>query len=63
MLHPFIPFFTEKLWLDLKLNSKLKTPLMYKDWFLPMKTNLDFKKSHKKIDWLIQLVTVKINSI
>ncbi len=56
MLHPFIPFFTEKLWLDLKLNNKLKTPLMYKEWSLPIKTNLQFKKSHKKIDWLIQLV-------
>jgi len=56
MLHPFIPFFTEKLWLDLKLNTKLKTPLMYKDWLLPIKIKPHFKKSHKKIDWLIQLV-------
>ena len=57
MLHPFIPFFTEKLWLDLKLNTKLKTPLMYKNWVLPMKTKVNFKKSYEKIDWLIELIT------
>jgi valyl-tRNA synthetase len=57
MLHPFIPFFTEKLWLDLKLDKNLKTPLMYKDWILPFKTNNSFKKSYQKVDWLIQLVT------
>ena len=57
MLHPFIPFFTEKMWSDLKLHSKLKTPLINKNWTLPTKTNLSFKTSYKKIDWLIQLVT------
>ena len=57
MLHPFIPFFTEKLWLDLKLDKNLKKPLMYKDWILPFKVNNSFKKSHQKVDWLIQLVT------
>ena len=57
MLHPFIPFFTEKLWLDLKLNKSLKKPLMYKDWILPFKVNNSFKKSYQKVDWLIQLVT------
>jgi len=57
MLHPFVPFFTEKIWLDLKLNTKLKTPLMYKDWNLPAKVSPSFKKSYQKIDWLIQLIT------
>jgi valyl-tRNA synthetase len=57
MLHPFIPFFTEKLWLDLKLDKSLRTPLMYKDWTLSFKTNNSFKKGYKKVDWLIQLVT------
>tara|TARA_B110000438_G_scaffold221052_1_gene214240 strand:- start:5 stop:2650 length:2646 start_codon:yes stop_codon:yes gene_type:complete len=57
MLHPFIPFFTDKVWLDLKLDVNLKTPLMYKDWKLPNKPNLNFKKSYQKIDWLIQLIT------
>ena len=57
MLHPFIPFFTEKVWLDLKLNNILKSPLMYKNWILPTINNKTFKKSHQKIDWLIQLVT------
>jgi len=57
MLHPFIPFFTEKLWLDLKHDKNLKTPLMYKDWILPFKTNNSFKKSYQRVDWLIQLIT------
>ena len=57
MLHPFIPFFTEKVWLDLKLDVNLKTPLMYKDWNLPIKANSEFKKSYLKIHWLILVVT------
>ena len=57
MLHPFIPFFTEKMWLDLKLHTKLKTPLINKNWTLPTRANLSFKKSYKKIDWIIQLIT------
>jgi len=57
MLHPFIPFITEKLWLDLKLDKKLKSPLMYKNWDLPFKPDSSYKKSHAKIDWLIQLIT------
>ena len=57
MLHPFIPFFTEKMWLDLKLNIKLKSPLMYKSWNLPTKPNVYLKKSFKKIDWITKLIT------
>ena len=30
---------------------------MYKDWNLPIKSNIQFKKSYQKIDWLIELVT------
>jgi len=57
MLHPFIPFFTEKVWLDLKLDVILKSPLMNKNWVLPLKSTNQFKKSYQKIDWLIELVT------
>ena len=57
MLHPFIPFFTEKVWLDLKLNKKLKTPLMQKSWDLQVKPSENFKLSHRKIDWITKLVT------
>ena len=32
LLHPFIPFFTEKVWQDFKFNNYTKTPLMFKDW-------------------------------
>ncbi len=57
MLHPFIPFLTEKVWLDLKLNKKLKTPLMQKDWNLSIKPNSIFKKSFEKIDWITKFIS------
>ena len=55
LLHPFIPFFTEKIWQDSKFIKYHKNPLMYKNWDL--KPYTAFKKSHLKIDWLINLVT------
>ena len=55
LLHPFIPFFTEKIWLDLKFDNYFKSPLMFKNWDL--KSQPSFAKSFNKIDWLIQLVT------
>jgi len=55
LLHPFIPFFTEKVWQDFKFGQYFKTPLMYKDWDL--KPELTFDKSYNKIAWLIDLVT------
>ncbi len=54
MLHPFIPFFTEKVWLDFKFGNYFKTPLMFKKWTL--KPQNSFNKNHNKIDWLIKLV-------
>jgi valyl-tRNA synthetase len=54
-LHPFIPFFTEKVWLDFNFNKFFKTSLMFKKWDL--KPQFNFRKSYDKIDWLIQLVT------
>ena len=55
LLHPFIPFFTEKVWLDFKFNNYFKTSLMFKDWNLLKHSN--FNKSYNKIDWLINLVS------
>ena len=55
LLHPFIPFFTEKIWLDFKFNDYFQTPLMFKDWNIIKRSN--FKKTYNKIDWLIDLVT------
>jgi len=57
LLHPFIPFFTEKVWLDFDFGSYFKSPLMFKDWNLSTKLTPSFNQSHKKIDWLIHLVT------
>ena len=55
LLHPFIPFFTEKIWQDFKFNNYFKKSLMFKSWNIkPKKT---FNKSYSKIDWLIDLVS------
>ena len=55
LLHPFIPFFTERVWQDFKFDNYFKTPLMFKDWNI--KSQSTFNKSYYKIDWLIYLVT------
>ena len=55
LLHPFIPFFTERVWQDFKFNNYFKTPLMLKSW--DIKSQSSFNKSYNKIDWLIDLVT------
>ena len=54
LLHPFIPFFTEKVWLDFGFNTITKSPIMFKNW--EIKPQLTFKKGYNKIDWLITLV-------
>jgi len=55
LLHPFIPFFTEKVWQDFKFGNYFKKPLMFKDWNI--KSQSSFNKSYSKIYWLIDLVT------
>ena len=55
LLHPFIPFFTEKVWQDFNFSSYFKKPLMHKNWDLLLKPK--FNKSHDKIEWLIDLIT------
>jgi len=55
LLHPFIPFFTEKVWQDFKFTNYFKKPLMLKSW--DIKPKQGFNKSYNKIDWLIDLVS------
>ena len=55
LLHPFIPFFTEKVWQDFKFSNYFKKSLMFKSW--DIKPKHSFNKSYRKIDWLIDLVT------
>ena len=55
LLHPFIPFFTEKVWQDFKFSNYFQKSLMYKNW--DIKPKKAFNKSYSKIDWLIDLVT------
>jgi len=55
LLHPFIPFFTEKVWQDFNFNSYFKKSIMFKGW--DIKPKKKFSKSYNKIDWLIDLVS------
>ncbi len=55
LLHPFIPFFTEKVWQDFKFNKHFNKPILLKEW--NVKPQVSFKSSHGKIKWLIDLVT------
>ena len=55
LLHPFIPFFTEKVWQDFKFDKYFKKPLMFKNWDIVSQPS--FNNSHNKISWLIDLVT------
>jgi len=55
LLHPFIPFFTEKVWQDLKFSNYFKKSLMLKSW--DIKPKQTFNKSYSEIDWLIDLVS------
>ncbi len=55
LLHPFIPFFTEKIWQDFKFDTHFKKPLLLKDW--DIKSQSSFNKNYNKIDWLIDIIT------
>ena len=55
LLHPFIPFFTEKVWQDFNFSRYFNKQLMLKEWNLEPRTS--FNISHKKISWLIDLVS------
>ena len=55
LLHPFIPFFTEKVWQDFKFNKYFKKSLMLKSW--DIKPKQSFNNSYTKIDWLIDLIS------
>tara|TARA_Y100000590_G_scaffold5235_1_gene7060 strand:- start:3004 stop:5214 length:2211 start_codon:yes stop_codon:yes gene_type:complete len=55
LLHPFIPFFTEKVWLDFKFNNYFNTSIMFKDWNI--KNQSSFKTNHDKVDFLTNVVS------
>jgi len=55
LLHPFIPFFTEKVWQDFKFTNYFNKSLMFKSWDIKQKQT--FNKSYSKIDWLINLIS------
>ncbi len=60
MLHPFIPFITEKIWLTNKFDNKNKTFLMLSNWIYgKSKQDSDYKQVQKIIDIISQIRSFK----
>jgi valyl-tRNA synthetase len=56
LLHPFIPFFTEYLWQENKLNKEEKSDLINSDWPVSKKIKL-YQKNAKEVDSLIDIIS------
>jgi len=54
LMHPFIPFITEEIWLSNKLDNSKKDFLMYANWFFS-KAKKD--KSLKEVEKIINIIT------
>ena len=54
LLHPFIPFITEKIWLTNKFDNKNKTFLMLSNW-ISGKSNQD--SDHKQVQKIIDIIS------
>jgi len=56
MLHPFIPFFTESVWMKNKLNQFFKADLVISEW-PSHKKQINFNKNRDNINNLIELIS------
>jgi valyl-tRNA synthetase len=56
LLHPFIPFFTESVWLKNNYKKIFKTNLISAEW-PEYKEKIKYNKNHTEINFLIELIT------
>ena len=56
LLHPFIPFFTEHVWQENKLNKEEKSDLITSNWPVLKKIKL-YKKNSEEIDCVIDIIS------
>jgi valyl-tRNA synthetase len=56
MLHPFIPFFTESLWIKNKFNNFFKSNLVVSEW-PEFKGQKNYKKNQENVIKLIELIS------